>query len=559
MKLREAWRLSKRPYVEITYKSTQLSRGGPGQRFGGYRDPRRQVAQVIRSARISKVIFACLIGASSIYPFVLFVGNRTPVILAAAVTFSLAITFAYIILYSLQVLPAFSGGEPFVLLSTLPLDGGDFSMIAMLSFLRTFDYVIVASIVGQVLGVGLVTGSVAAAGVMAVASLINTTFGITVALWMSRLFYRNVTRGGKSTGAAIGRVVFTLTWGLAAMSAGFLFSFVSYLLPVIEGVLSAGLAKSSIAALLSVIHPFSVGLVVAGVVFSQFLGSASSGLPGGPALVLAAVVLYGCLAIVAGRRTLGVIMDVARSQSFGAVRHITKEFAVRVRRPVYAYVIKDLRVASKLPSTASIFALPVIEIIIIGLNTSGVSLFRATSVLTATGIGCFFSLFSSGVLLATEGTGLDYTLSLPLGSSVIVNAKSVVATLAYVPVPFAIAALTLSRGNTSDLLTIIPFVQILAVSTATTAQLSFFIRGYSRREGQRGRGGLETSGFSLMSGGDLIRMAEAIVVAAVLIGAPMVAYTAAFYVSGGHLVPLGAMIVTAAAEFAGIQAYVSRR
>jgi hypothetical protein len=566
LKLREAWTLSKKPYVEVTYRSTQLSRGGLGQRFGAARDPRRQVTQIIRGARINKVVFALLIGGFSAGPFIQYAMDKTPVTLATSAALSLAITFAYTILYSLQVLPGFSGGESFILLSTMPLDDHDFSMITMLSFLRTFDYVILASVIGQVVGVAFVTSSAAAAALMVLASVINMVFGIAVALWLSRAFYRNITRGGRSIGASISRLLFTLTWGLAAASAGFMFYIVNILLPVIRDMLSSGLSHSSTAIVLSLLHPFSISLVLADTVFTQSLSSFSAGLPGGPTLVFSAVVFYCLLAVLATRRTLGVIMDVAHSQNVGAVRRTAKEFLIRVRGPISAYVRKDLRVASKLPQTASVFALPVIEIVVIGLSTGSLSFLRATSVLSATLLGCFFTLFSSGVLLSTEGTGLDYTMSLPLAPSVIISAKSAVATATYLPVPIAIAALLLFRGTTSGILTLIPFIQIMAVSAATTAQLSFFIRGYRKREGaaggvmkkSRSRGALQSSGFSLMSGGDLIKMAEALVVAGVIILAPMVVYALAFFAFGGHLLPLGCMALAAGAEFVGMQALVRR-
>lgn len=562
MNFRQAWRISKVPYVEVTYRSTQLTRGGAGQRAAFSQDPRRQVAATIRSSRISKVIFAVFICVGASVPF--FDYSATPVTLASSVVFSLAITLAYVILYSLQVLPSFSSSEPFALLSTLPFSDGDFSLVAMLSFLRTFDYLVVGAVTTQVVGVALITGSAAAALLMLVASLINVTFAIAVALWLSGLFYRNITRGGKSKGASLTRMVFLVTWGLAAMSIGFMFSLIGYLLPAIDSVLSGNLSHSAVGVLLAFLHPFPIGLLVASAVYSQFLATATSGLVGGSALVFASVVVYVALAFAAGRRTLHAIVSVAHGQTVGVVRQVAKEFLLKTRRPILAYVTKDLRIASKAPSMAFIFALPVFEMLIVGLNTSAFSFLRASSVISATLLGCFFTLFSSSVLLNTEGVGLDYTMSLPLGPAVIIDAKALVATATYLPVPVIIAALLAARGTTAGILVLIPFVEILAVAAAAMAQLTFFIRGYVQRisggeaKQERQKSAFQPTGFSLMAGRDLLRLGEALLVAALVIGAPLGVYAATFFVTGGHIYAIGTMVIAAVAELLGVRALVGR-
>ena len=77
------------------------------------------------------------------------------------------------------------------------------------------------------------------------------------------------------------------------------------------------------------------------------------------------------------------------------VRHAASEFRLKIRSQIFAYIVKDMRVASKTPSAALIFALPIFEVLIIGLNTSAFSSFRASSVLGVTVLGCFFTLFAS--------------------------------------------------------------------------------------------------------------------------------------------------------------------
>jgi len=558
MNVREAWRVSKRPYVEITYRSTQLTRGSYSRGGAFASDPRKQVASAIRSSRLSKIIFAFFISIGAAVPLVEYLANKTPVNLTASVSFSLAITLAYIILYSLQVLPSFSSADPFALLSTLPFNDRDFSLVAMFSFLRTFDYLLVGAVAAQVVGTALVTGSAAAALVVLVAALVNVTFAITISLWLSRMFYRNITRGGRSKGAALTRMVFLVTWGLAAMSTGFMFSLIGDLLPAIENLFAGGMTHSSLGFVLAFVHPFTPGLIAAGVTYPNFLGSETSGVLGGGVLLLSVVGIYIVLAVLGGRHTLGSILAVAHGQGANIIRQATKEFQIKPRRQMAAYVLKDLRVASKTPGTAIVFALPVFVMVVILLNASSIAIMTATTVLYMTVLGCFFIIFSSSVLLGTEGVGLDYTMTLPLGPSVIIDAKSLVATVSFLPVPVIIAALIAAKGATSGALALLPFVEILAVASAGMAQLTFFIKGYAKRAsgGGRGKSSFQPRGFSLMSGGDLFRMAEALIVAAALLGAPVVAYIASYFATGAHFEALGVMAVVAAAEFVGVRAYV---
>jgi predicted permease len=564
MRVLDAWRLSKPPYVEITYRSTVLTRGGFQQRGGLFRDPARQVRSTITNSRVSKIIFAIFISIGAVVPLLQNAFSPTAATLAASIAFSLAICLAYIVLYSLQVLPSFTSSEPFALLSTLPFSDRDYSLVTTFSFLRTFDYLLVGAVVTQVVGIALITNSAAAVLVMLVASLVNITFAVAIALWLSGLFYRNITRGGRSKSAALTRIVFLVTWGLAAMSTGFLFSLINNLLPAIDALYNSGLSHSAAGMALAFLHPFLAALVVTGTVYPAFVGQVTSGLVGGSALVVSAGLVYVALAFGAGRRTLRAVAGVAHGQTISVARQTAKEFLVRVRGPLLAYVQKDLRVASKTPSMAFIFALPIFEMLIVALNTSAFTFLRATSVFTATLLGCFFTVFSSSVLLNTEGVGLDYTMSLPLGPAVIINAKALVATATYVPVPLVIAALFTSRGTTAGILVLVPFIEIMAVAAAATAQLIFFIKGYAKRtrgpggKQERGKSAFQASGFTLMSGGDLFRLAAAVAVAAAIIVGPMAAYALAWFATTSHPLAVVVMAVAAAAELLIVRIIVSR-
>ncbi len=213
MNLREAWRLSSYPYREVAYRSIENSRGASSG-YGLYgQDLKKRFDRTIGSARTSKVAFAVLGTIGTFFPFLEYIVSPTPEALVSGISLSLAISLAYIVFYSLQILPAFSSGESYILLRSLPLSDQDFSVVSMFSFIRTFDYIALTTSIVQVGSVALLTRSPVATVMMIAGSVMNLIFAMAIALWFSGIFYRNVTRGGRSLTAKIGRALFLITWG----------------------------------------------------------------------------------------------------------------------------------------------------------------------------------------------------------------------------------------------------------------------------------------------------------------------------------------------------------
>ena len=557
MDLREAWRLSRTPYVELTYRSAVMTRGSAGGGVGYARDPTARVKSVMRGALVSKAIFTLFIGFGTVFAFSQYYSDRSPAALIGGVAFSLALSLAYLVLYSLQVLPSFSGAEPYSLLSTLPLNERDLSLVTVLSVVRTFDSIVAVAVVAQVAAVAYLTASPFAAAAMLLAATANSVFGVVISLWLTSLFRRNITRGGRGKAAAAARFVFLISWGLAAASLGFLFNLVTYAVPVVESAVSGALASTGIPVLLSIVYPFSAALAIASAAYPGF-HSLSTTIGVASLLSFVALAAYLSLAVLGARWTLRTALSVAHGPTVVTVRQRAKEFLLRLRRPTAAYVLKDVRVSSKNPSTAFIYALPVLEAVVIALTLTGIRELRAASVITSTILGCFFTMISASILLNTEGSGLDYTLSLPLNARVIVLAKSLISTVAYLPVPAAIGVLLYLGRPTSVWLYLIPVLEIAAVSAATSAELSFFIKGYAKSGTRQISRSIETRGLSLMSPGDLLRLFAALVVAGGLVLGPVGAYTLAYVTSHSQAVAAGLMGLAALAEFAAVHLYVWR-
>ena len=555
LKLGEAWRLSKTPYVELVYRSTVMTRGSSGGGVGMRRA--QSVKSIVRGALASKLLLTAFIVFGTIVSFAQYILQPSPGALITAVTFSLAIGIAYEIIYSLQVLPAFSGAGPYSLLTTLPLEQGDLSLVALLSVVRSFDTMVVGTVATQVLIVAYLTASPLATVVMVLASGANSIFGIAISLWLAGIFQRNITRGGKGKGASALRFIFLLSWGLAAASVGFVFSLIGNAFPLLETAVSGPLSTTVVPLVFSLVHPFTAGVAIATIVYPS-LGSASTVWGYASSVAFVALAAYVLLGYVAGRKALDITFNVSRGEAAPIIRQRATDFLLRLRRPVPAYVIKDARVASKNPSTAFVFALPVIELIIIVASLTQAVTIRASVILGVLSFVCFFTLFMGAALLNTEGSGLEYTFSLPLNAREMVMAKSVLATLAYLPVPVAIGVLLAAYKPSLLFFALVPVVEILAVSAATSAELVFFIGSYKRREGRQTSRGIQTRGVSVMSGGDLLRLVIAFGVAGALVLAPLGAYGVTYILTQSHLLSVGSTTLVALAEFLGMQLILRR-
>jgi predicted permease len=555
MNLREAWWLSRTPYIELVFRSAVMTRGSMGGL--GFGSPARRVKSITRGALVGKIIITGFISLGAVFAFYQFAVSRTAAALVTGVTLSLAISLGYTVLYSLQVLPSFSGAGPYALLSTLPLSRKDLSLLALLSVIRTFDSMIVAAIVVQVAVVAYLTLSPLATAAMALASVANSIFGVTISLGLAGLFQRNITGGGRGKKATVSRFLFLISWGLAAASFGFVFSLIQYIFPALESAISGSLSTTSIPILFSVLHPFSAGLALASLVFPA-LASASPTLGLATTLSFVATAGYLLLAYFAGRKALSITDRVSQQQGATIVRQRATEFLLKLRRPIPAYVIKDARIASKNPSTAFVFALPVFETIIIAFSLSQADVLGPTAILGATSLGSFFTLISASVLLNTEGSGLDYTFSLPLNARLIILAKSVISTAAYLPVPAAIGVLLAFSLPSALWLVAIPVIQILAVSAASSAELAFFIRSYKKKGGSQTSRGVQTRGLNLLSAGDLARLLGALVVAGGIALGPLGVYAGAYFATQSASLAIGSQALVALAELAAVQLYLRR-
>src|SRR4030042_988315 len=201
MKLAEAWNLSRIPYKEVVYRSIADEKGRMwwgafGQKHSSKEDQNdlELTKKALVIAKFDKIIVAIF---SIIVSAVPFFGAATSSLVSSA-ALSLAVAFGLTTLFAIQTLSSFVNTDSSVLLSTLPVTRDDFSLITLFSFLRSVDYIVVGSILSQVVLTAYLSASPLATLVMFVASVISAVFATTAALWFSRVFQKNLLRGGRS-------------------------------------------------------------------------------------------------------------------------------------------------------------------------------------------------------------------------------------------------------------------------------------------------------------------------------------------------------------------------
>jgi predicted permease len=497
-----------------------FGRSSPGKEA---QDDLEMTDRALRIAKFDKMIVAIFNIVIAVVPFASSFLGVAGFGLASSISLSLVVTFGFTALYAIQTLSSFVGAESSALLSTLPIGQSDFSLITLFSFIRSVDYMVIGSVLSQVIVVAYLTASPLATLIMLLASAMNALFAVSVALWFSRIFQKNLMRGGRSRANTVLRLTFILMWGLLLVGVGFLFIIPWYVVPNLESTL---LGFSNLGKLLSVIYPFSTGMVIANLVHSDIALTAVS-------MASVALAVYAVLAILAGRWSLGTVKNISQGIGVRVARVTARDFSVKTRSPMLGYVLKDLKVSSRNPATAFFFALPLLETVIIALLISNFGTLRTAAVIMATSMGAIFALFSPLALLSAEGRGLEYTKTLPISSRRIVVSKTIVSTAAFVLVPLALVIISLFKPLISASAILIPFFTIVAVAAASVFEIQLFLRAAAQRA--------ITAIFN-----DL----EKLFVGVLTVLAPQAVYAVTFFLSLNHSLSLFAMGCTVLAELA---------
>ncbi|UCC57605.1 MAG: hypothetical protein JSW14_04275, partial [Candidatus Bathyarchaeum sp.] len=217
------------------------------------------------------------------------------------------------------------------------------------------------------------------------------------------------------------------------------------------------------------------------------------------------------------------------------------DFSIKTRKPLFGYVLKDLKISSRNPATAFFFALPVLETVIVSFTIANFEVLRASTLLVSTFMGGIFVLLMPLALLSAEGTGLEYTKTLPLNVNSIITSKALISTLTYIPVPLVLFVMAFLKSLSSPLTIFIPFFVILAIASASIFEIQLFLSSVTK-------GKIAA----------LIHDLKKLIVGVTTLLIPLAAYAVVFLISFSHVFAVLAMGGAATSEMA-LAVYLLRR
>jgi hypothetical protein len=377
---------------------------------------------------ISKLLTTLFIG---VFGFIVFLpltvasSSAAPreLTIVGSVAAFMAVVLFLIAFMGLQVSTAFVSSKVVDILSPLPLSRRDLSRIIFMCFIRMFDIPLIAAPVVFLAAYFFVGGSVLGGLVSLVAVGATEILALTLNIGSARFFYSRIAGGGgKSAWQAALRFVFMLVWILPTFAAYVLVNFAGQ---VVQSFAYLTTSLSSVLQILALIYPFSYGFLVSYATFPQTnyltlgLAAASS--------IAYLLVTYYCLRWVTRTASTMNVGGIVRGP-----REAVKDTFIKPQVPWLGIIRKDLRVASRAPSYASLFLLPAMQTVILSISFSSISDVGLNAALgLLTGIS-MITLLLPPTLLSIEGLASAYTRSLPMKKRTLISAKTLLSTVTYV-------------------------------------------------------------------------------------------------------------------------------
>jgi predicted permease len=487
MAWRTAFRLSGVAFTELSFQAIYAFR--QGNLLPPLHGP-KLVAQARTRVLQSKALVAGLLGfltlgAAFILHNAAFVATHLlpypiplPLFDAGVLTALLSLDVAFLWWTGLQVLPTFLSSGVLPVLEPLPIDDATLRQTSTILYLRLFDLPVLTLLIMTPVLVGFALGPLVGLAILpGVAAAV--VFALALALVTGRFFVRRVQGSRGGGGRALLRWTYLVLWVVPAFG---LFGFVT-LAPAFFGALAhlAAAGPSPEFNLLLLAYPFS--LAVAPVLLTQ--GTAAVPLGGsGLVLVLGACVLYLGLATAAALWMAGAIREIGRAPPTVPVAGSASSLRLRPTGPIYAVLVKDLRMASRTPGYAFLILLPILDAVALGLLTfvtgprpgTGASL-ALGAVTTAALLATFFG----PAFFAIEVVAYSYGRTLPLPDRTLVLGKVALIAMIYLVAAGLVLAITDLR--ISDPWVFLGFIlaELPAVMAASFLELGILLRRARRR------------------------------------------------------------------------------
>ncbi|MGC8949456.1 MAG: hypothetical protein ACP5OK_09000, partial [Thermoprotei archaeon] len=446
MNLREAWRISKITYQEVAFNAI-LQANKYRLDFGRYKDTNSFMRRLRQNTVINKAIVSIFLFIGTLFPYLSlsFSKYNVMIIFSTVVSVSLLISFALILFYEMQLLPYLISASGVQALRLFPISDEDVSIISLLTLLRTADYPIFAIIISQIIGELIIKSSALLMVLNLSISLLNIGFAVSVALFLSKLFYEFVYGG---SGGFI-RFIYTLTWGFGVSIMYFLPSILQNFIPYIENIILNIHTNFSPILLL---YPFPLVLTI--------INFSNTPLP-----TFLTGIFYLLIIAWSIKKTFSFIQNVVFGYQVN-IQRFKGNINIKIRNVISAIIIKDIRLASRTPNLAFTLALPIFEVIFI-ITGSSFSIPSFTSitdyrVISGIFVGGFLSIFVSVLFLSSDFSSITFISTLPLKTRTIIIAKSLISIITYLPV--FIIFLIFSKSLILHLFTLISIIPVLAGS-----------------------------------------------------------------------------------------------
>jgi hypothetical protein len=449
-------------------------------RAGGMlpRGSKDSITRLVRNASIntfiSKILTTVFIGVFAVTTFVpirlgSFQGEPRAVF-AGGISAYLSIVLSLVTIMGLQVSTSFVSAKILDVLAPLPLSKKEISSVIFLCFVRIFDIPLVSSVVILVIMYLFAGGSAIGSLAVLTAIVITEIFALALTIGLARFFYsRVVSSGGRSKWKALLRVIFTLVWILPSFGTYFVINFSD---AIVQSFASTTQALTSGSQLLLVAYPFSFGFLAAFATFPQNIT------PFVLTIASAASIGYVILAAFALRWVIRSISNISMGAVSHGSREVVKDTSISPQKPWLGIIRKDLRVASRAPSYASLFLLPPLETALISLSFASSGEIRLAATLGILVGVSLVTLVLPPMLISLEGLASSYVRSLPLTKRTVISGKVILSAIMYASSMLILILIVLYLGR--DVATIITFgaIQMLAVIAASLLELILSIRKF---------------------------------------------------------------------------------
>jgi hypothetical protein len=229
---------------------------------------------------------------------------------------------------------------------------------------------------------------------------------------------------------------------------------------------------SSFSQILVLIYPFSYGFLVSSATFFNVVNYAAL------ALSIAASAAYAILAFYCLKWVTRTVRKMGIATVARGPREVVKDTLIKPQVPWLGIIRKDLRVASRAPSYASLFLLPVIQTAVLAVSFSSFSeLGLSTALGILTGMS-MITLLLPPTLSSIEGLASAYMRHLPMRKITLITAKTLLSTFTYMLSLVVLSIVAFSMGKSFSLILTFGVAHGFSVAAAVMLELTILTRKF---------------------------------------------------------------------------------